>query len=283
MYIVPAGPAGYYHIKPVHTYSPPSQKCLDVAAFCFIDLAIAAGIKGQFIAQDVFQPAPAVWSPGNPSPLVANWQAIVDAWVTAMGPRINHVSSIFIADEPFIDLYNRGWSSVQIRDAMQNVILRFRTTGGATMHAAAWQNVPMMFNEYPGRFNVMLVPSAMNWVAFDCYDGPSGWGSAWTSCGDTGQSIPTHLATLKTKLIAGQRVVLTPLASNNGGAPSPSRVDELLWLADRYVELAVSDPVVVGFQPWYARIPSMGTGVLDIPELRDKWRFLGRGLGFGTP
>jgi hypothetical protein len=168
---------------------------------------------------------------------------------------------------------------------MQDVILRFRTTGGSNSNptiAAAWQNVPMMFTEFPGKFNDILVPTAMNWVAFDCYDGTSGWGSAWTSCDVTGQSIPTHLATLKTKLTANQKIVLTPLAYNPGGAPSPSRVDELLWLADRYVELALSDPVVIGLQPWYARYSS-GPGVLDIPELKDKWKFLGRALGLGTP
>lgn len=103
----------------------------------------------------------------------------------------------------------------------------------------------------------MVLPSSFDYFGFDCYSG-------WEACGDANHSssIPQYFQTLKQKVMAlnsqdgkARRIFLIPPtfadAANSTAIPyGPPTVSLVLNIFPKYMELALSDSIVIGIMPF---------------------------------
>jgi hypothetical protein len=241
----------------------------------------------------LLKPNPKSSYPAGSSLLEANW---VDRWCSyvrhLMGTMDQCQGNVFnptpyyptniayfhLDDEPFWNYHvKNGWTPVEVHAALDAAAAKIKQS---------FPNVPIMFVEAVPTLSTMQAPYNVDWIGFDCY-GP------WTNCQSS--TIPAYLATLKTRLWPHQKIMLVPWASlerheDDETPATPAEVNQLLDAADRYVELALSDPRIVALAPWVFHTQGQvgdstwTKGLITLPTtVYAKWQFLGRALGFGVP
>jgi len=186
-----------------------------------------------------------------------------NAWINAMKPYENNIVAFLLADEP------DNWSS---SPSETKAILEAR----ATKIKSAFPNTPTMVNFTPA-FIIdpqWQMPQGIDYVSFDCY-GP------WENCGNTGYAYPLLHAGLKQKLRAGQKIFLI----NDGFVAEVRRStnnylteDQLVDLANKYTQLAITDTDVIGMMPFMWLSDDSFQGVRDLPRLRSKFTEIGSAI-----
>jgi hypothetical protein len=229
-----------------------------------IAAAAAAGLKAVVPISGT-----GIWISGAPEGAFLNPYAssLWPTYASSISAQINNVAFFYLADEPFWNGMNGGYTAAQIQSALQ---------GGAALIKASFPNTPIAYMEATPAVGSILQTASVDWIGFDCY-GP------FDNCGGT--SIPAWVTLLKTRIQAQQKIWLSPYSSFTTSPILPADTIDRVAQADRYVELALSDPRIIALMNWtfVARSPGYPKGTVDQAELLARWKFLGRTLGFGTP
>jgi hypothetical protein len=201
--------------------------------------------------------------------------------------------SMLYLDEPYGAFGYWGFNPTEIKSMLTLVTTKMRADlalAGVTVPLAVVDATQNAGYDFPG----------FDWVGLDCY-------STNAVClSPTNSMLPYHtiLAGLKTRLSPAQGIIVVGLASvdrpkdssRSGGACSTMTTttqgerDNLVALSEYYINVALQEPSAVALLLWQGKSSYDGVcthaaniGALDLPDVKAKWRFLGRGLGFGQP
>ena len=125
------------------------------------------------------------------------------------------------------------------------------------------------------------VDPSIDVVSFDCY---GTWDACYTNPAITGdRSVARVVQDLEARFTsASQRVMLLPQACvatapgpTNGCANNASTEADLVALADKYYQLAQTDPLIAGLMLYMWGDGSGWVGTGRLPNLRAKWATLG--------
>jgi hypothetical protein len=146
----------------------------------------------------------------------ARWARLAEA----VRSRINRVGAFYLLDEP----QWRGATPAELHTA-------------ATTIKATYPDIPVMMVEAgPQVSSSLQVPSSVDWVGFDWYCRPF-------------SDVQRTLATLSSRTSASQSLFLVPESAPLqacGGAPGHATDAEIAPLQYEYLQLAVSNPRVIG-------------------------------------
>ncbi len=191
-------------------------------------------------------------------------------WVKALQPNIDNVAAIFLVDEPS---HSNDWSVIKsdLERATSEIKKEF-------------PNTPVYVNFLaPDARGFAFGPMPVNvdWVSFDCY-------GAWDNCSDLGYSIPQELYALKQQMNSGQKIILVSSAFRASVPVWNLSDSELSLLADKYLNLAQTDPDIIGVFPflWQTIADPSGytlTGVKDLPILQQKYKQIGATILANAP
>ncbi len=150
--------------------------------------------------------------------------------VNSLRPHMDNVAAFFMVDEP--QVYINDWPTLK-----------------ATLEAAAagykryFPDTPLYVNFSPsagGVWGFGTMPTGIDWVGIDCY-GP------WESCSGEHSNFLTEYAALKSYKLPNQKIVLIPQAFITNTTQTEA---ELSVMANRYFDLAKSDPDVIAVMPF---------------------------------
>jgi hypothetical protein len=229
--------------------------------------------------------------------LRSNYRALWNAnFKPALDPAaVRAAIQMFYLDEPYQNLYAQGFCQIEIAEIINRLTSllkepdQFPAIPIAVADAGAW-----VTESFPG----------VDWVGTGCYS------INQNLCGGPyGLIIPfrTVLDYLEASLTPSQKVFVIPYAgvyrNPRTVPPAPAapcsiqpydRVatateqNDLVGLADYYTSLAAADSRIVGMFAWLGDSFIEGgacntsfVGALDMPAVLAKWKFNGRGLGFG--
>ncbi len=190
------------------------------------------------------------------------------AYAKNVGPYIDRetVAAFYMYDEPPLEMTPELLRKLETGARM----VRETYPGIPIALGLGWWSLsPDLQGEWP-----LTLPQGYDWFAFNCY-GP------FENCVPNRPTPVRELFNLlKSKLKPGQRIFLIPEGTDYWAIYNKQAFDpkELIPRADQYLELAVNEPVVIGYVPFlYAGYPPGITKVIrDLPELRDKFREIGR-------
>lgn len=191
---------------------------------------------------------------------------IFNAWVELLTPHVDNIAAIWVADEADCGApFPNGWTEENCaltRANLETVIARIKT---------AFPTLPTWVN-YTSAFAFGLggpaydVPANADWISFDCY-------TTWDHCFGNSSVADLH-ARLRSKLRPHQRIAMVPPALRATLTDA-----QVAAVADQYLQLALSDPKVVGIFPfiWWT-LPGSWTGARDAPIIRAKYEEIGRAI-----
>jgi len=226
----------------------------------------------------------------------SEYQPLWDQYVSRIKSLEDNVLAFFVVDEMdlanFIHVAHLDWNLQAQTWPQRRVDLE---TVGAIIKRS-FPNKPIMVNFAPGSlggntpnnqhiFNNYwqeLIPRNFDWISFDCY-GP------FENCMGLNHSVAELLEVLKRHSRSHQKFFLLPdgtdftkyLAQDMGLPNFVWGEDQLIPLADKYLQLAKTEPRVIGLMTfmWQTETPDDGrtlTGVRDMPRLKQKFIEIGR-------
>jgi Ricin-type beta-trefoil lectin domain len=221
---------------------------------------------------------------------------------------------VFYLDEPFwnFQIVDPQWSVADRQNMVRIVaeVVKGQSSLCTNVQHPEDASIPFAIVEAYPTVGIQA-PAAVDWVGFDCYE-------ALNDCnGPLDGNYPNFMTlwnTQKSLLLPHQRLVIVPSAKITRD-PVPYPYDPISAVigttpqeqaneaarADFYLTLALSEPKVVAVWPWhwpsrYAEYADangnpvygldhvmMWIGAKDMPIMKEKWRFLARAIGFGTP
>jgi len=241
-----------------------------------MDEAASAGMKIVLNPQSIFFD----WDAGTTAcpfgvlSLKPDYQASWNTYLTAIRPYLGSVVAITPIDEPY---------SLSHLCVTMTAMKGYLDLIGATIK----QSLPDVATYVNFDSNFMPrnqpMPRNYDWIGFDCYT------SFVPSCG-TLSTLMGYVGSLKERLSASQRIVLIPEAhfrSTTGALPTAAQQSQVNTLIQLYVQVAQSEPRVIGFFPFiwasFSSNPAAPTtldyiGTRDMPAVRDYMQGVGDAL-----
>ena len=198
------------------------------------------------------------------------WKQKWATYVKNVGPYINRdsVAAFYMYDEPPLEMTPEFRRKLEIGAQ----VVRETFPGIPIALGLGWWSLsPDLQGEWP-----LTLPEGYDWFAFNCY-GPV------EEC-IPGRPMPLRelFNILKRALKPDQRIVLIPPGTDfwTNDNNLPFNEEDLVTRADQYLELAQSEPVVIGYVPfiWSGRPAGVTKTVRDLPKLREKFREIGRAI-----
>lgn len=200
-------------------------------------------------------------------------------------PYIDQIAFIYPIDEPY--------SQAKVAGINPGVMKRRLELVGSVIKAT-FPDKPLAFSFSAIDFDIQdsafaslanPIPVGYDWFGFDCY-------GSWESCGEplyrSVHPIPWYINQIKARLSPSQRVFLFPDAFVQQSNPVDAGIDEIagskrLRLAEKYVQLALSEPAVVGVFPFlyqddYVEGSVRFLGVRHWPMLKLKYEVIGKAI-----
>jgi hypothetical protein len=276
---------GYYISSPVSAWGNVRDHGNIGQVTTVSDLANAAaqtGVKAQiyldFFARAAKQGGDIYSYSSSDGGLVSNYQAIWASLKPTIQTYQSSVGMFYLSDEPYwnFDAIGSGFSHAEIYQMLDLV---------ASMIKADFPNIPIAVVEgWPSVNAGVTYPASIDWAGFDYYGCESGCSPSY---------MTLHNA-LKANLLANQKMLIVPYGFvdrnpySGSLATTQAEQDNLVAKADFYINLALSEPKAIGLLVFTGEsiqvAPSEALiGTWDMPSVKAKWRFLMRGLGFGTP
>lgn len=189
-------------------------------------------------------------------------------YTTHLKPIINaNLANIrgFYFDEPYVHMLHHGFTQVETKRMLDAVIPVLK---------ADYPTLPIIVTNPSYHIN-MPYPSQVDVIGTYCYD----WNAAGTALECIDDTLtPRSYAYLHTRMKAfhpGKKYVVVPNAVLS--SPTPNDAPKLASLADYFINLAMADPDVTTILIW----SHMAAHDPALAAVHEKYRFLGRALGFG--
>ena len=174
----------------------------------------------------------------------------------SVAPHMARVAAFYL-DEPIWNLRLLGWSDADAQTIVQTVAQVVK--GGACPGGPADPTIPFAVVEAWPTANVAL-PSAVDWVGFDCYGDPS-------DCNGPGAPVTPYLSlwnTQKSLLLPHQKRSSVPPATIDRtpiqapcdiqtaiNSVTPTEANTKAAWAHYYLTIAMAEPKVVAVWPWH--------------------------------
>ncbi len=206
-------------------------------------------------------------------------------WETArqaIAPYRDTILAFYTLDEPYL---NGAIAGLPVNQTLDNLELVAKTV------KASFPGIPLAMTEAYSHVSAqMVLPPSYDWFGFDCYSG-------FDSCGENVaglgiRSIPQMYGILKSKVQALNQadgkhrgLVLFPPSAYH--AKSGVTEAQLIDIADRYIQLIRSEPMVVAVMPflWHTFTEGNGQwiGLRDSgPALKNKYLEMANEVLSGT-
>jgi hypothetical protein len=210
--------------------------------------------------------------------MTRDWEALA----AYLRPRAHMIASFYVVDEPYAFM-TCTYDDPVCRRFTDDDVYNFINYAALTVKRDFPSSKTMIAD---ARYSpVPYYPPSIDWIGFNCY------GNFW-NCNGASMYYWRDLAARS--LRGEQKLVMIAYASvtrpnSNPTPPTQAEINARVADASDYVSLARrSDSKIAAIIPWvgptYVEHDPTGNryyGALDLPELRAKWAFLMRALGFG--
>jgi hypothetical protein len=232
---------------------------------------------------------------------------------SALSAYMSRVGAFYV-DEPIWNLYLKGWSVADAQAIVQTLaeVVKGQSPLCAGLISTQDAGIPFAVVESPLTAHIQL-PAAVDWVGFDCNDcdtpGALNFLPLWNT--QKSQLRPNQ----KLVIVPPATFEISPIPPPNSNWPNcelstaasyvtPQQDVAVAAKASSYLTVALAEPKLVAVWPWHGvsryyqysdpgpngtSIPinnpcdrdGIYVGALDLPNVKNTWRFLARSIGFG--